>query len=348
MTKQQTFLQSLLMAPSVSGYEDAAANVYLDYVKPFAYETKTDVLNNTYAFVGNPDAPTTVMVEAHIDEIGFQVLYISKEGFLYLRKNGGIDLCCIPGSVVQVLANDGTIISGVIGKKPIHLIPAEDRKTVPALDGMWVDTGLSAKEVAQRISVGDPVCFQPCVTMLGENQISSKGLDDKIGVYIVAEALRKLSRKKLNVRVCGMASSQEEVGCRGAVVGSANIDPDYSISLDVTFATDVPNCSPKKHGDIALGKGVVITRHLDSNRKFSQMAQQVAVKHKIAHQMSANDSATGGTNASKIQLSNRGVRSLLLSIPNRYMHTPVEVCDMRDVNAAIDLIVNLIEEIATL
>lgn len=345
MTKQLQFLNQLLEAPSVSGYEEAASNVFLNYVAPYVYKTEVDVLNNTYAYAGNPEAETTIMVEAHIDEIGFQVLHISKEGFLYVRKNGGIDLCCIPGSQVQVLANDGTVIPGVIGKKPIHLISADDRKKAPDLDKLWVDTGLPVEEVRQRISVGDPVCFAPNVMMLGEHKITSKGLDDKIGVYVVAEVLRKLSRRKVNVKVCGVASSQEEVGCRGAVVGSANVVPDYSISLDVTFATDVPDCPAHKHGEVILGKGVVITKHLDSNRKFAQLAEKVAQECKILHQLSANNSATGGTNAAKIQLSNTGVRSLLLSIPNRYMHTPAEICDMRDINAAVDLIVELVAEI---
>ncbi len=345
MTNKQ-FLTKLLETPSVSGYEEVAGQLFLDYLKSAAYKTDIDVLNNSYAFVGNPKAKTTVMVEAHIDEIGFQVLYINDDGYLYIRKNGGIDLCCVPGSKVEILASDGTVVPGVIGKKPIHLIPADDRKKAPDLDKLWVDTGLTPEEVKKHISVGDPVCFAPGVSFLGPHKVSSKGLDDKIGVYIVAEAMRKLGKVKLeNVNVCGVASSQEEVGCRGAVVGSANLDPDYSISLDVTFATDVPDCPKQKHGDITLGKGIVITRHLDSHRKFSQLAQMVAKKHKIAHQMSANDSATGGTNASKIQLSNKGVRSLLLSIPNRYMHTPAEVCDMRDVEAGVDLIVAIVENL---
>lgn len=342
MNKQKQFLTHLLEAPSVSGYEDAASNVFLNYVSAFAYSTETDVLNNTYAYVGNPEADVTIMLEAHIDEIGFQVLHISQEGFLYVRKNGGIDLCCVPGSQVQVLAHDGTVIPGVIGKKPIHLVAADDRKKVPELDALWVDTGLEADEVRQRVRVGDPICFAPNMEMLGEHRITSKGLDDKIGVYIVAEALRRLSSKKLKVRVCGVASSQEEVGCRGAVVGSANLNPDYAVSLDVTFATDVPDCPVCKHGDISLGKGVVITKHLDSNRKFAQLAEKVAEEYQIPHQLSANNSATGGTNAAKIQLSNKGVRSLLLSIPNRYMHTPAEVCDMRDIDSAVDLIVALV------
>lgn len=343
--KQTSFLRALLEAPSVSGYEDAASEVFLNYVHSFTDQTSVDVLNNTFAMVGNPKSDVVVMLEAHIDEIGFQVLYISDEGYLYIRKNGGVDICCVPGSVVQIITKDGTVVPGVIGKKPIHLVPADDRKKAPDLDKLWVDTGLTAKEVRERIRVGDPVCFAPGVTMLGDTKISSKGLDDKIGVYVVAEALRRLSMKKLDARVCGVASSQEEVGCRGAVVGSATLNPRYAISLDVTFATDVPDCSPRKHGEVRLGKGVVITKHLDSNRQMSDLAEAVALQHKIPFQISANNSATGGTNASKIQLSNRGVRSLLLSIPNRYMHTPAEVCDLRDVESAIDLVVELIVEL---
>lgn len=344
MTEQNAFLLDLLNAPAVSGYEDAAAQVFLNYVKPVAFKTETDVLNNTYAYVGDPNATTTVMVEAHIDEIGFQVLYIDDKGYLFLRKNGGIDLCCVPGSMVDVLTADGKVIPGVIGKKPIHLIAAEDRKKTMDLDKLWVDTGLPAAEVKKHISVGDPVCVRPNVTFLGEHRIASKGLDDKIGVFVVAECLRRLSQLPLKVKVCGVASSQEEVGCRGAVVGSAVVDPDYAISLDVTFATDVPDCPPRKHGLVELGKGVVITKHLDSNRSFAQYAVDVARKQNVPHQLSANNSATGGTNTSKIQLSNKGVRSLLLSIPNRYMHTPVEVCDLRDVTSAVDLIVAMIAQ----
>lgn len=339
MNAEQTqFLTKLLKAPAVSGYEDAAAKVFQEYVEPFSYHTERDLLNNTYAFAGNPDAPHTVMVEAHIDEIGFQVLYITDDGYLYIRKNGGIDICCLPGSRVWVLTADGGAVPGVIGKKPIHLISPEDRKNAPALESLWVDTGLTAEEVKERISVGDPVCFAPNMAMLGEHKITSKALDDKIGVFVVAEVLRKIADRKLNVKVCGVATSQEEVGCRGAVVGSARLNPQCAISIDVTFATDVPDCSAQKHGDIALGRGVVITKHLDSNRRFAQLAEQVAKDEGISHQISANNSATGGTNAAKIQLSNQGVRTLLLSIPNRYMHTPAEVCDLRDVDAASDLI----------
>ena len=339
-------LTLMLQTPSVSGYENAASQLYLDYLKDISFRQERDALNNAYAYVGKPDARLRVMVEAHIDEIGFQVLYIDKSGFIYFRKNGGIDPCCVPGRFVQILTIDGQVLQGVIGKKPIHLLSADERKEVPAGESLWIDTGLPADEVKRLVHVGDPVCYVPTMAFLGQDKIASKGLDDKIGVFVVAEALRRIATLNLDICVCGVASSQEEVGCRGAQVGAANVNPDYSISIDVDFATDVPNCLPKHHGDVALGKGVVITRHLDSNRIFSDQAVAVAEENGIAHQISARRSATGGTNASKIQLANCGVRTLLLGIPNRYMHTPAEVCDLRDVESAVELIVKLVESIS--
>ena len=339
-------LNDLLGCPSVSGYEEKAAGIFLENLKDCSYHQETDALNNAYSYCGDKDASKVVMLEAHIDEIGFQVLYIDNSGFIYVRKNGGIDPCCIPGRFVNIITLSGEMIPGVIGKKPIHLIPADDRSSVPSLDALWVDTGLPVEMVKELVHVGDPVVYTPQIQLLGESRIASKGLDDKIGVYVIMEAFRRLSEKQLNVRVCAVASSQEEVGCRGSIVGSANVMPDYSISIDVDFATDVPDCSKKATGDVSLGNGVVITRHLDSNREFSDMALKVAEKENILHQVSARRNATGGTDAAKIQLTNKGVKTLLLGIPNRYMHTPVEVCDLNDVESAIDLIVNLVTEIS--
>lgn len=338
-------LTRLLNTTSISGYEADAATLYRDTLRDVAHGLCTDALNNTYAFVGPDDAPLTVMIEAHIDEVGFQVLYIDSQGRIYLRKNGGIDPCCVPGRFVSIRTLSGESITGVIGKQPIHLLSADERTKVPELSDLWVDTGLSADEVRQRIHVGDPVCYLPMQARLGTSRLASKALDDKIGVFVVMEALRAIAPLQLPVRVCGVASTQEEVGCRGAAVEVARVQPDYAISIDVDFATDVPQGSPAKNGVVNLGDGVVITRHLDSHRDFSDLAVSVAEEHHIAHQISARRNATGGTNAARIQLSGAGVKTLLLGIPNRYMHTPVEMVDLNDVQSAIDLIVNLVQRL---
>lgn len=339
-------LKELLIRASVSGYEGSVGRFFIERLKDCSYFQEVDALNNAYSYCGNRNAAKTVMLEAHMDEIGFQVLYIDKSGYVYFRKNGGIDPCCVPGRYVEIFTIDGKSIPGVIGKKPIHLLSADDRKVVPALDAMWIDTGLPAEVVSETIHVGDPVAYVPHIQSLGESRIASKGLDDKIGLFVVMEAFRRLAEMDLDIRISAVASAQEEVGCRGSIIGSANVMPDYSISVDVDFATDVPDCSPKSNGDIALGKGVIITRHLDSNRQFSDLAVRVAESRDIPFQISARKDATGGTDASKIQLTNKGVRTLLLGIPNRYMHTPVEVCDLGDVESAVDLIVNLVVELS--
>jgi endoglucanase len=341
-----TSLKELLGRTSVSGYEGNVADFFLTHLRDYSFSQEVDALNNAYSYCGNKHATKTVMLEAHMDEIGFQVLYIDKSGYVYFRKNGGIDPCCVPGRFVNIYSLDGDMVPGVIGKKPIHLISADDRKTVPALDAMWIDTGLSAEVVSEKIHIGDPVAYVPHVQTLGESRIASKGLDDKIGLFAVMEAFRRLSKMDLGIRIAVVASSQEEVGCRGSIIGSANVMPDYSISVDVDFATDVPDCSPKSNGDIALGNGVIITRHLDSNRQFSDMAVKVAESQGIPFQISARRNATGGTDAAEIQLTNKGVKTLLLGIPNRYMHTPVELCDLKDVESAIDLMVNLVVKLS--
>ena len=339
-------LKELLNCTSISGYEGRVSTLFSQSLRDCSYSQSTDALNNAYSYCGNPESKTVVMLEAHMDEIGFQVLYIDKSGYIYFRKNGGIDPCCVPGRFVNIFTVDGDVVSGVIGKKPIHLLSTDDRKVVPSLDALWIDTGLPADIVKERVHVGDPVAYVPFVQLLGDSRIASKGLDDKIGVFVVMEAFRRLASRKLDLKICAVASAQEEVGCRGAVVGSANVDPDYSISVDVDFATDVPDCSPKTNGSLALGDGVIITRHLDSNRSFSDLAVKVAESKDIPHQISARRSSTGGTDAAKIQLTNKGVKTLLLGIPNRYMHTPVEVCDFNDVESAIELMVEIVVELS--
>lgn len=338
-------LFELLNTTSVSGFEDEAISLFVEYAKKLGAETHVDSMNSAYAAIGPLDAKTTIIVEAHIDEIGFQVSYIDEHGYIYLRRNGGIDDCCIPGSVVEITLQDGSKISGVIGKKPIHLTAKEDRKDVPELDALWVDTGIDYDIIKEKVRIGDPVGFRPNLIQLANKKISSKALDDKIGVFTIMECLQKLMDVKLSSRVYFITAAQEEVGCRGAKVLGYGINPDYAICVDVEFATDVPDCPKQKYGDVRLGDGVVISKHLDSNRQLSSFAENIAGSNSIKYQLSAHVTATGGTDASVMQVSERGLKTLLMGIPCRYMHTPVEVVDLRDVESAIDLIVNLIKSL---
>lgn len=337
------FLEEILLTSTVSGFEAQGREAFANYLKPFVNRIETDCLGNTMTYRISSSNVPMIMIEAHIDEIGFQVIYVDDNGCVFLRRNGGIDMQCVVGSKV-VIATDSGDINGVIGKMPIHLLAASEREKLPELSSLWVDTGLSADEIKQRVKVGDPVSYAPNMQWLTEHRITSKALDDKIGVFIVAEVMRRLHEENIcNVNVCGVATVQEEVGCRGAATSSFHINPDISITIDVDFATDVPNCPKTKFGDIRLGEGVILSRNLDNSPALVEKMKEIATARGINFQLSARPNSTGGTNASKIQLSRQGVMTISLGIPCRYMHTPVEVCDMRDVEACINLITEYVK-----
>lgn len=340
------FLMSLLATPTVSGFETAGCKLYENYLREHVDECSIDILGNTYAILNTSKELPRVMIEAHIDEIGFQVLYIADDGCVYVRKNGGVDIQCIPGSKVIIYGNSEEI-HGVIGKTPIHLQSNQEREKTLELSNLWIDTGLDTDEVKEKVHVGDVVALKQDAEMMGKYRITSKALDDKIGVYVVAEVMKRLGneRNSLRCNVQGVATVQEEVGCRGAIASGCISMPDVSISIDVDFATDVPGCSKTKYGDIRLGGGVVVTCCLDSDMHIVEQLRKIASGKAIPIQYSARPYATGGTNASRIRTVQKGVRTVLLGIPCRYMHTPVEVCDMRDVESAILLVTEYIKSI---
>ncbi len=337
------FLEELINVPSVSGFESDAAGLFCRHLKKYSEEVHIDNMNNAYAYSKGKNGNRSIMLDAHIDEIGMQVLYIDESGYLYVRRAGGIDIQCLPGTSVMIMSKDGGFVSGVIGKKPIHLMQTDEKNRTIELENLWVDTGLNATEVKERIPIGAAVFVKPNFKYLTQHRISSKSLDDKIGVFIVAEVFKSLASADKDYDLYAVASVQEEVGTRGIGPITYSIDPDIAICIDVDFATDVPDCPKRKYGNIRLGAGVIITRNLDSNLRLSRLAEQVAVEKGIPHQISARNISTGGNNTSRVQISRGGVQTLFLSIPCRYMHTPVEVCDLRDVKAAIVLLTELLK-----
>ncbi|WP_125039996.1 M42 family metallopeptidase [Bacteroides faecalis] len=332
-------LDSLSQSLGVSGFEKEVCTWFLKNVTSSVDTSFLDIMGNAYATIPGLENGKNIMIEAHADEIGFQVLHIGESGFLYLRRNGGIDEQCIPGSQIVILTRSGERICGVIGKKPIHLMTTDDRKRTLELNQLWVDTGLDIEEVKSRVSVGDIVAIKPNWQWLSKNRISGKSLDNKLGVFILVKVMEALSKvKPIFNSVTSVATVQEEVGSRGVVIAGYKIKPDIAITIDLDFATDVPDCSSNKYGKIELGRGVVIPLNVDSDIELSRQMEKIAKKNGIIYQMSAKPHATGGTNISRLQLVREGVRTISLGIPCRYMHTPVEVCDMRDVGAAIQLI----------
>ena len=333
------FLNTILNTHSVSGFENEMREEFLNYTKEFVDSTDVDKMGNAYASIARSTDSKIYLLEAHMDEIGFQVVYIDDNGYVYIRANGSVDAQCVPGSQVDIITSSGEYINGVIGKTPIHLLNSEERGKCQKISSLWIDTGLCKDQVVNKVSIGNPVAIRSNLLYLSENVISSKSLDNKIGVFIISQVLKRLSGvNEKSFDVHGVATVQEEVGHRGAYVCEYNICPDLTISIDMDFATDVPNCQKTKYGDIALGRGVVIHRSIDNDIPLTYTLEKLAKELNIKHQVSARSMPVGGTNAFVLQQSQGGNKTISLGIPCRYMHTPVEMCDINDVKSAIDLI----------
>ena len=335
------FLEKLLHCSGPSGFEMETAAVYRQHLGRFADRVETDVIGNTIGVI-NEKAAFKVMLAGHYDEIGFQVVYISDEGLLYFHTCGGIDKLTVPGTEVDVLTAKGRI-PGVIGKKPIHLTKPDEREKAVDIEKAWIDIGAESKADAEKlVAIGDPVAVHSNFRYLSKNRIMSKGLDDKIGAFVVAEAFRRLSEKKLKIGIYCVGTVQEELGLRGATASAFGVNPNVGIAVDVGFATDIPDVDKKQLGDIRLGNGPELSRNADNNVVLLKRIFDIAKAKKIAYQVTPGHRASGGTDTAAIQLTRGGVATALVSIPNRYMHTPVEICDLRDVEGAVKLIVETI------
>lgn len=334
------FFKNLSNSFSPSGFEEDAMKVWKQRTKSFVDEVKTDVHGNSIGVL-NKDGSPKVMLAGHIDEIGYMVKYIDKEGFIYFSTIGGIDLHLVPGERVWIKTKKG-IVLGVIGKKPIHLIEREEREKVAKIDQLWIDIGAkNEKEVRSKVSTGDPAVPAVGFEVLNGNMVVGRGFDDKAGAFVVSETLRLLSSKKPKASVFGTATVQEEIGLRGAKTSAYGISPDVGIAIDVTFATDFPSVEKKRVGDIKMGEGPVIARGPNINPKVFNLLVKTAKEEKIPYQIEGAPRATG-TDANVIQLTKAGVATGLVSIPNRYMHTPVELVNLKDLENIAKLLCSFI------
>lgn len=338
------FLEEFLSASGPSGFEFEQAAIFRKYLSKYTKDIEVDNLGNSIARL-NPKAKFQVMLAGHYDEIGFQVVNVMEEGLISFRPVGGIDPLTVPGIEVEIITDKGRI-PGVIGRKPIHLQTPEERKQVPEMKRMWIDIGATSKKEAEKlVKVGDPVAFRANFRMLSKNRILSKGLDDKIGAFVIAEAFRIVAESgKLpkDVGVACVGTVQEEVGLRGANVSSFGVNPNVGIAVDVGFATEVPGISADEYGTLIMGKGPGLSRNADNNPPLLARIMKLGDKKKLPYQLETGHRATGGTDTAAIQMSRAGVATALFSIPNRYMHTPVEICDLRDAENAAKLIAETI------
>ena len=322
------FLKSLINTVSPSGFEEEAVRTWRDRTKNFADEIKTDILGNSIAVLNKAGNPK-VMLAGHIDEVGFMVKYINKEGYIYFSTIGGIDPHLIPGQRVWIKTKKDKVL-GVIGKKPVHLLEEEEKKKVAKIEQFWIDIGVKDEKEAKAIlNIGDPVVPAVGLEILNNDIVVGRGFDDKAGAFVISETLRILSRRQPKVSLYGVATVQEEIGLRGAKASAYGISPDIGIAVDVTFATDFPSMDKKKAGDIKIGKGPVIARGPNINPKIFDLLVEAAKKEKIPYQVEGIPKATG-TDANVIQLTKGGVAAGLVSIPNRYMHTQVELINLKD------------------
>ncbi len=336
----EKFLRDILNAPSPSGYEQPAAKIWRNRVKDHADQMIQDVHGNSIAIL-NPKASFKVMLAGHIDEIGLMITYIDDKGFLYVAQVGGMDPSLLIGQRVRIVTAKG-IIPGVIGRKAIHLMTPEERNKAVTMDNIWVDIGAKDKKAAERIvAVGDPMVVDVAFQKINDDIFVARGCDDKAGAFVVAEVIRALSHRKLNVCLAGVATVQEEIGLRGATTSAYTVKPDVGIAIDVGFCTDHPDSDPKKVGKVDLGKGPILHRGPNINPVLEKDLFRVAKASKIPYQVTAEPRATG-TDANAIQLSRGGAATALLSLPNRYMHSPVEMLSLQDLNHTIKLLVNLI------
>lgn len=333
------FFQRLIETPSPSGYEDSAAALWEAEARTFTTDVRRDAHGNTDAVVNAGGAPR-IMLSGHYDEIGFLVTHIDNDGFLWIAPIGGWDPQIVQGQRVVVRGRKGPV-PGVIGKCPVHLLKEEARKQITKIEEMWVDIGVKSRKAAEKlIEIGDPIVLDYGLLRLQDNVLAGRGMDNRAGAFIVLEAARALAEREPRAEIHAVATVQEEIGLRGARTAAYGIDPQFAIAVDVTFATDHPTMDSalKQEGKVKLGGGAVITRGPNIHARLFDLLVETARKKKIKHQIIAAARPTG-TDANAIQISRAGVATALISLPNRYMHSPCELIDQRDLEACIELVV---------
>jgi endoglucanase len=331
----RAFLFDLLDTPSPTGFETPGQKKWAAYVQPFADRVESDPYGNVWATLDG-DGPA-VMLEAHADEIGFMVKYVTDGGFIHVDRIGGSDWAIARGKRVRILGAKGDVL-GVVGNTAIHLRDRKDGEKAPKLEELFLDIGASSKdEVAERgVRVGHPAVYSESVESLTEGRLVGRALDNRLGGYVVAQALKNLATEERRSTVVGLNAVQEEIGGNGARMAAYRLDPDVALVLDVTHATDSPGISKEKHGEVKLGGGPSITHGTVNHPKVVERLVEVAEQEDIPLQHEAS-SRFSGTDTDVIFRTKTGIPSALVSIPMRYMHSTIETVDLGDVEHAVRL-----------
>ena len=340
-TTSLDFLKRLLDTPGPSGFEGAPARVWRDGVAQFA-TVATDVSGNSLATVAGTGPGPTLMLAGHIDEIGLIVTYIDDAGLVYVSTIGGWDTQVLVGQRIRFSGANGDVV-GVVGKKPIHLMRPDERDKVSKVADLWVDIGAATREeAAALLTIGDPGVIDARMLELPNGRIVSRSIDNRIGAFVVAEALRRYAERPGAATVVGVATTQEEIGFHGggALVAASRVNPAMAIAVDVTFASDPPGVEKKEHGDHRIGGGPVLARGSVVSPVVFSLLQDAARALEMPYTIHAVGRDTA-TDADFIHLAREGVATGLVSIPNRYMHSPNEMVSLDDVERAATLIADV-------
>lgn len=337
------FFQQILETPSVSGYEQPVQEIVRKYVGKFADEVYTDLHGNVIACC-NPGTDMRVMYAGHADQIGLLITHINDNGFIYTNTIGGWDPQQLIGQRMTIHTDNGPV-AAVIARKAIHLLDPDERKQVVKAKDLWLDIGAKDKaEAAALVRIGDSVTLQLGYQEMLNNIANSPGMDDKTGLWVCVEALRRAKERGLKISLYAAATVQEEIGLRGARTSAYGINPHVGIAVDVTHATDCPTIDKNQEGDIKLGSGPVVYRGPNMNPIVVNELSSAADNSDIGIQWAAIGRATG-TDANAIQLTRGGVAAGLVSVPNRYMHSAVEMVSLDDLDQCAELLATFATQI---
>lgn len=331
-----TTLKEMVNIISPSGYEQTIIQTLKKYVSQYVDSVTEDTLGNLICRRNNGQNNQTVMFVAHIDEVGLMVSYIEESGYIRFTRIGGVDLLLLKGRNVKIVHN-GTVISGVIGSVPIHMKKNGNNKDLDESD-LWIDIGVTDKdEVEKLVSIGDCIVIDAPVVELTNNQIACRGCDNKAGVASLLKMIELLNDIECKFNIVVVFSVQEEVGLRGAKVASYSVSPDICIAIDVAHATDYPSVNKSKYGDVRIGKGPVIPVGSDLTLSLQNQLKHLSHKLDIDYQQIALPGCSG-TDINAAQVTKSGCATGLISIPCRYMHTPVEIVSLHDVEKVAQIL----------
>jgi endoglucanase len=338
-------LAKLSNACGVTGRENEARELMIRFMTPYADEISVDKLENVIAIKKGKEKAPKIMLAAHMDEVGFMVKTITKEGFLQFAKMGGIDDRILPAQKITVFSKKGSF-AGIIGSKPPHIQKEEERKKVLAYDDLFIDIGAESKDAALAlgVAVGDPVGFDVKYTPLGKDVVMGKAFDNRAGCVTMIEALRLMENTDCTIFAVGTV--QEEVGLRGATAAAFSVNPDLAIALDVTVAGDTPGVR-EYDTSVKMGKGPALTisdTGLITSPKILRWLMDSAEEEKIPYQIETG--LMGSTDAARISLSRQGIPCGNISIATRYIHSPVGLLSLKDIENSAKLTVAAIQRIS--